>query len=153
MTKKNLVLALALENELLIPFYKWCKDFDFNSFDSISFIHIVKKTYTPLEFSIVEFPTEENFQEMKPTLEKFLQEESKKIIPLNYKGNIQFIVTKHLHPDEEMVHQLNELNSKLVVVSTRGKRGLKGFFTGSFTDRMVKFAPCNILVLRPGGQR
>lgn len=149
MTSNNLVIALPLEEELLDPFYSWASSFDFKHFDSISFIHIVKKTITPIEFSVIENPTEATFLQMKPTLENFLKEEKNKIIPKDYLGQIQYIVSKHLHPDEEMIHFLKELKTKLVVVSTRGKHGLKGLFTSSFTDRMVKFSPCNILVLRP----
>jgi nucleotide-binding universal stress UspA family protein len=152
MSLKNLAIALPLENELLTPFYLWGKSFDFNHYESIAFIHIVKKTLTALEFSVIENPSEAMFLEMKPTLEKFLQDEKNKIVPNNYKGEIQYIVSKHLHPDEEMIHFLNNLKSELIVVSTRGKHGVKGLFTSSFTDRMVKLAPCNILVLRPTGE-
>jgi nucleotide-binding universal stress UspA family protein len=149
MSQKNLVIALPLETELLNPFYEWATSFDFNQYASISFVHIVKKTITPIEFSIVENPTEAAFLEMKPTLERFLQEEKNKIIPKSFLGEIKYIVSKHLHTDEEMMHFLKETNANLVVVSTRGKHGIKGLFTSSFTDRMVKLAPCNILVLRP----
>lgn len=152
MTSNNLVIALPLEEELLNPFYNWANSFDFNQFDSISLIHIVKKTLTPIEFSVIESPTEATFLQMKPTLENFLKEEKNKIIPKNYTGDIQYIVSKHLHPDEDMIHFLRELKTKLIVVSTRGKHGLKGLFTSSFTDRMIKFSPCHILVLRPQSQ-
>ncbi len=152
MTSNHLVIALPLEDELLKPFYSWSNSVDFNQFDYISFIHIVKKTLTPIEFSVIESPTEATFLQMKPTLENFLKEEKNKIIPKNFSGEIKYIVSKHLHPDEEMIHFLRELKAKLVVVSTRGKHGLKGLFTSSFTDRMVKFSPCHILVLRPEGE-
>lgn len=68
------------------------------------------------------------FLEMKPTLEKFLQDEKNKIVPKNFKGEIKYIVSKHLHPDEEMIHFLTNLKSELIVVSTRGKHGIKGTF-------------------------
>jgi len=151
MSLKNLAIALPLESELLAPFYHWGSSFDFNHYDSISFIHIVKKTLTALEFSIIENPSEAMFLEMKPTLENFLKDEKNKIVPRKYDGEIQYIVSKHLHPDEEMIQYLTKLKSELVVVSTRGKHGMKGLFTSSFTDRMVKLAPCHILVLRPLG--
>lgn len=44
---------------------------------------------------------------------------------------------------------LNEVNADLVIAATRGKHGLEGFFSSSFTDYLCKFAPCDVLVMRP----
>lgn len=45
---------------------------------------------------------------------------------------------------------LKAVSADLVVVATRGKHGLEGFFSSSFTDYLCKFSPCDVLVLRPG---
>ncbi len=50
---------------------------------------------------------------------------------------------------EKSVEYLKEVNANLVVSATRGKSGLAGFFSSSFTEYLCKFSPCDILVLRP----
>ena len=50
---------------------------------------------------------------------------------------------------EKMVEYLKEVNANLVVSATRGKSGLAGFFSSSFTEHLCKFSPCDVLVLRP----
>jgi len=50
---------------------------------------------------------------------------------------------------EKIVEYLQEVNADLVVSATRGKSGLAGFFSSSFTEHLCKFSPCDVLVLRP----
>lgn len=50
---------------------------------------------------------------------------------------------------DKIVEYLQEVNADLVVSATRGKTGLAGFFSSSFTEHLCKFSPCDVLVLRP----
>jgi nucleotide-binding universal stress UspA family protein len=51
--------------------------------------------------------------------------------------------------EEKIKNYLDEVNADLVVTATRGKHGIKGLFSGSFTDFLCKFSPCDVLVMRP----
>lgn len=146
---QTIVIALPLEEELLTPFYQWGKNFDFSHVKNVYFIHSVKKNIMPLEFGMMESPDETTFNQMKPTMEKFLKDEALKILPSHFQGKSEFLITLDYHPDQAMVEKLRELNANLLVVSTRGKHGIKGLFQSSFTDSMIKFAPCDVLVVRP----
>lgn len=44
---------------------------------------------------------------------------------------------------------LEEVDADIVVTATKGKHGLAGFFSSSFTDYLCKFSPCDVLVMRP----
>ena len=50
---------------------------------------------------------------------------------------------------ERMAEYAKEINAGLIVVATRNKRGFSGLFLSSFADRILKLAPCDVLVLRP----
>jgi nucleotide-binding universal stress UspA family protein len=149
MRSQRIVVALPIDDELLKPLYDWGKKFDFTHVESIHFLHVVKKNVTPLEFGLMESPDETTFTEMKPTLMKFLKDESQKILPKNFLGMVGYEITKDFHPEEEVIEFLKKVNATLIVVATRGKHGFKGLFHSSFTDYMVKFAPCDVFVVRP----
>lgn len=149
MRPQRIVIALPLEDTLLEPLHVWGNKFDFSHVESILFVHVVKKNITPLEFGLVESPDETTYEEMVPTINKFLKDEARRIIPAEFAGTIDYRVTKDFHPEEEIIDILKSVNATLVVVATRGKHGFEGLFHSSFTDYMVKFAPCDVFVVRP----
>lgn len=152
MRPQRIVIALPLEEPLLTSLYQWGKNFDFSHVESVHFIHVVKKNITPLEFGLIETPDEGTFQDMAPALERFVQEEAKKILPPNFPGKVSMQLTKDFDPQEEVIDILKDRMATLIVVATRGKHGLDGLFHSSFTDYMIKYAPCDVFVVRPEKQ-
>lgn len=49
---------------------------------------------------------------------------------------------------EEISRLVVELNADLVITATHGRSGLKRFFLGSVTERLMRTLPCPLLVLR-----
>jgi nucleotide-binding universal stress UspA family protein len=152
MSHQKIAIALPVEEKLLNPLHTWGQRFDWSHIKEVHMIHVVKKNITPLEFGLVEMPDENTYREMIPTLEKYLREEAQKIIPSDYRGEVYFHLNRDFSPEEEMIATLKKLGTTLVVVSTRGKHGFEGLFHSSFTDQMVKFAPCDVYVVRPEGK-
>jgi hypothetical protein len=146
---QNIVIALPLEEELLKPLYEWGKRFDWSHVGNVHFVHSVKKNITPLEFGLMEMPDENTFKEMLPVMNKFMSEESKKIVSPPFQGKTHFHLSSHFNPAEEITNTIKSLKASLVVISTRGKHGFEGLFSSSFTDHMVRFAPCDVYVIRP----
>ena len=52
------------------------------------------------------------------------------------------------HPTEKIVDFSQEQNADLIVIPTHGRRGISRFMLGSVTERVIRFAPCPVLVLR-----
>jgi nucleotide-binding universal stress UspA family protein len=149
MSHKKIAIALPMEEKLLNPLHQWGSRFDWSHVREVHIIHVVKKNVTPLEFGLIEMPDETTYQAMIPALEMHLRDEAQKIIPKEYRGEVYFHLNRDFSPDEEMIDILKKTNVSLVVVSTRGKHGFSGLFHSSFTDQMVKFAPCDVYVVRP----
>lgn len=149
MQSQNIVVAVPFEDKLLAPLHHWGMNFDFTHVDSIEFVHVVKQNITPLEFGLMESPDDSTFRDMKPSIEKFLMDESKKILPPDFKGKISYIVTKNYHPEEEVINLIKRDKGSLLVLATRGKHGFDGLFHSSFADYMIKFAPCDVYIVRP----
>jgi nucleotide-binding universal stress UspA family protein len=59
----------------------------------------------------------------------------------------QFVVTRGL-PAEEIVRVAGDVNADLIVISTHGHTGIKHVFLGSVSERVVRHAPCAVLVVR-----
>jgi nucleotide-binding universal stress UspA family protein len=53
-------------------------------------------------------------------------------------------------PAEEIVVAATESKCDLIVISTRGITGLDRYLIGSVADRVARFAPCPVILLRPG---
>ncbi len=147
--QQKLIIAMSLEDQLISPLYSWGKKFNWNSYNEVHFIHVVKKNLAPLEFGIMELPSEETYQAMIPTLNKFLEDESKKIIPESFKGKIFYHTKLDFNPAEAVTLLCKEFQVDLVVLSTRGKHGFEGIFHSSFTDHLVRFANSDVYVVRP----
>lgn len=149
MIEQDIAIAMPLEEKLLSPLYHWGQRFDWGHVKRIHLVHVVKKNVTPFEFGLVELPDEATYESMRPTLETFLRTEAQKILPDTFRGEISLHLSRHAYPEEEMVEILQHLNATMVVVATQGKHGLEGFFHNSFTDHLVRFAPCDVYVVRP----
>jgi nucleotide-binding universal stress UspA family protein len=51
-------------------------------------------------------------------------------------------------PFDEIVKTARELDTDIIVISTHGHAGLKHALIGSTAERVVRFAPCPVLVVR-----
>ena len=52
------------------------------------------------------------------------------------------------NPSSEIIDYAASQNIDLIVISSHGRTGLSRFLLGSVTERVVRFAPCPVLVLR-----
>lgn len=56
-------------------------------------------------------------------------------------------------PFEEICRLARRSAIDLIVISTRGHTGLKHLVLGSTAERVVRYSPCPVLVMRPGGRK
>jgi nucleotide-binding universal stress UspA family protein len=52
-------------------------------------------------------------------------------------------------PAQEIVQLASDLEADLIVLGTHGRRGVQRFLLGSVAERVVRLAPCPVLVERP----
>jgi universal stress protein A len=53
---------------------------------------------------------------------------------------------------QEIIETAKEHQADLIILATHGRRGIKRFFLGSTTERVVRHACCPVLVVREKGQ-
>lgn len=78
-----------------------------------------------------------------------------RLAEVQHEHDVRFL-PEHCHvpsgrPYEEICKLARDLNVDLIVLSTRGHSGLKHIVLGSTAERVVRFAPCPVLI--PRGQK
>lgn len=53
------------------------------------------------------------------------------------------------HPDEEILKACDDQSADLLAVGAKGTSGLARFFLGGVTARVMRYAPCSVLIARP----
>jgi nucleotide-binding universal stress UspA family protein len=145
MSIKNYVLCTNLEAEGLKSLERVIYDLDVKN----SVIHIVRiveiQTFGNEHYSGV-YPEEKDY----PALETYTYEKTFRLEE-KLKLNHAKVINKcffEINREDKILNYLKEINADLVVTATRGKHGIDGFFSSSFTDFLCKFSPCDVLVMR-----
>lgn len=111
------------------------------------FLHVFKKEIQGYYYPAYLYPNEEQQVEIKQSAEGIMNDLANKI-----RGNTQNVRTLCLFdydPKSKVIDTLRDEKPELVITATRGKHGIEGFFSSSFTDHLLKFSPCDVLALRP----
>lgn len=58
-------------------------------------------------------------------------------------------ITRFGIPYQEIVNVAKEENVDLIVMGTHGRSGMAHFLIGSVTEKVIRTAPCPVLVVRP----
>lgn len=56
---------------------------------------------------------------------------------------------RHASPSKAVVDLAEEIGADLVVVGSHGRTGIEHMFIGSVAEKIVRHAPCSVLVVRP----
>ena len=62
-------------------------------------------------------------------------------------ADIELIVTEGL-PSHRIIELAKEHGADLIVIATQGRNGITDFLLGSTTERVLRIAPCLVLVVR-----
>lgn len=143
---KNYVLCTTIEDSCLDTLKRLKKDIELKH-AVIHLINIVEIQVYNVEFAPYVYPTEAQYADIeKNALDKL--KNLQHALGVEDKNIIMKCFFEHSR-EQKIKHYLNEVNADLVVTATRGKHGIQGFFSSSFTDFLTKFSPCDVLVMRP----
>jgi nucleotide-binding universal stress UspA family protein len=82
------------------------------------------------------------------TRKKSYQQELKKLSAKSLGKFPNAVLIRSGRPYEEIVKAASELNTDLIVISTHGQMGLRKVELGSTAERVIRYAPCPVLVIR-----
>lgn len=144
----KIIIAMPTENEFMPSISHWGHKYNWSD-SEVHFVHVIRKeVYVPM-VTIREYPDEATYEKIKKSMLTFIEAKAKEIMPEQAFKNAHFDILFDPSPAEAMVDYAKKINADLVVVATRHKTGFAGLVTSSFADRFLKFAPCDVLILRP----
>ena len=113
----------------------------------VHLVHVFEIHVGNIELTPVVYPTADQYPVIEKNILEILSTLSAKLHlkPEQVKMKCIFNHSK----ESTLHHYLNEVNADLAVLATRGKHGIAGFFASSLADYLCKYAPCDLLVLRP----
>lgn len=115
-----------------------------------SSIHLVHVTTQDADHMPMFFLDDEKVGEIKKHLEEYNNQLMQNKIDKYLRGqNIEYSVYfKSGSPYDEILRLADKLKTDLIVISSKGKSALEGFFFGSTTEKVVRKANCSVFVVR-----
>lgn len=135
---------MPLDEKLQQSIFEGMRKLDWLNNSEVDFVHIFKQESFPYMMPATVFPDQAQKGEIQKTIKDIFQGLTSE---LNFKSK-HFHVAFDESPKDGMVSYLKENNADLVITYTKEKQGITGYFASSFTEFLVKHAPCNVLTLR-----
>jgi len=148
MKVNKIIIAMPTEEDFMPSISHWGHDFNWNKCEA-HFVHVVRKDFEVSEMTVVQIPDTKTFEQHKPSYIDFFKKKAHEMMPKKVFENAHFEVFCDQSPAERIVKYAKEIDADMIVVATRHKKGIVGFFTSSFADRMLELSPADVLVLRP----
>lgn len=143
---KNIVVCVDLREESLKILRKLGEKISLID-ARVHLVHAFEVQVGIAEYTAFEYPLPHQYPEIKNSVMMILDNLQRDLHLLNEQ------VEKHCmfnsSKEEVLKKYLEDKNADLVVISTRGKHGIEGFFSSSLADFLCKYSPCDVLVMRP----
>lgn len=143
---KNIVICADLNQNSLDTLKNVPRDLDFLN-TTVHLVHVFEIHMYNADIVPVIYPTEVQYPDIEKSTLSILDKLGSDLgIPADR------VITKCFfsHSREERISSyLKDVKADLVVVATRGKHGIEGFFSSSLADFLCKYSPCDVLVVRP----
>lgn len=143
---KNIVVCADLNQNSLDTLKKLSQSLDIQN-ATLHFVHVFEIHMYNADIVPVIFPTEVQYPEIEKSTLNILEKLAQDVGVKNDKVKLKCFFS---HSREEKISSyIKEVNAEMVVVATRGKHGIEGFFSSSLADFLCKYSPCDVLVIRP----
>lgn len=143
---KNLVVCVDLKEESLKVLATLKDKIDLKN-TKVHLVHAFEIQVAGMEFSTMIYPAPDQYPAIENSVMDILE---------NLKNDLGLKteqVEKHCFfthsKEQEIKDYLEKHTAEMVVLSTRGKHGIEGFFASSLADFLCKYSPCDVLVMRP----
>lgn len=143
---KNYVLCASLEEESINTLKKLKNDIELKD-AHIHIITVIEKQIYTVDLSPYVYPVENQFPAIEASALNLLNSLAQELGV--EKDRVTCKCFFEYDREKKVKEYLDEVHADLAVVATRGKHGVAGFFSSSFTDYLCKFSPCDVLVMRP----
>lgn len=116
----------------------WLKD------ARVTLVHIFKEENYPYMVPPTIYPTKEQKVDIEKTIKEIFDNLEKDVPAKEKTSDCVF----HPNPKEGMVDYIKNRKPDLAITYTKEKHGLRDYFHSSFTEYLVKHAPCDVMAVR-----
>jgi len=146
--RQKVVLLVSDKAELSAPLKKLAGS-ELLRGKEVHLLNVFVQEIYAYEFSPYVWPDPKLFEELRSSIVKGLEKTADDLITDS--EDRKHVVTQcflHHSPKVKMIEYLQEVGADTVVVVTRGSTGIKGLFTSSTAEHLMKFSPCDVYVMR-----
>jgi len=141
---KKIVVCVSLDQDLEDKIVKGIEENSWIKEYSLHFVHIFKVQEYPYLIPSAVYPTEDQKSEIKRTVNLILEGIAKKVSV----DHAHFYTLFDAHPKSAIIDFVKHIDPQFVLTVTRGKHGIEGLFSSSFTDHLIEYSPSHVLALR-----
>lgn len=141
---KNVIIAMPMDKEMQKKIFDGLKKFPWLEETSMEFVHVFKQESYPYMLPPTIYPTPEQTNEIRRTIEEILEGVTQEVKALSKTSHCLF----HESPKEGLVDYLEKKNPDLCIGFSKERHGLKGYFHSSFTEYLIKHSHVPVLILR-----
>ena len=109
----------------------------------LTLVHIMELPMRPLEYGLSELNSAENSRAIQQKLDAVRRERIPATLPEPATTEVRTGI-----PWLEICNLAKEIEADLIILTTHGYTGLKRVFLGSTAERVMRHAPCPVLVVR-----
>jgi nucleotide-binding universal stress UspA family protein len=120
------------------------KELDWLKNQEVELVHIFKEDHYPYMYPPMMFPTPDQQGDIAKTVDEILQDIGTKMGFTNSKVKCLF----SSNPKDNMVDYIESAGASMVITYSKPKEGFSRYFHSSFSDYLVKHAPCTTLILK-----
>lgn len=113
--------------------------------DKLDFIHVVEYRDQSVPGS-VEYTIVPDIDRIKGELSKNITDTAKNLSKLDLP---HLLIIRTGSPPEEIVRKAEEDKYEIILIGHRGMSNLERFFIGNVAAKVVRYAPCDVLVHKP----
>lgn len=148
---KKMMICINLNDHSMKNVFEYLKHFDWTYISELHLIHGFKLQRYSQGFYLDAYPIEETYQQIKDSAINLLGEIEKEIFKgrkLDKKPTLikECFITGS--PKDRLTKYSNDEEIDIVLIATRNKHGIKGFFTSSFAHYMVSHAKAELRIIR-----
>jgi nucleotide-binding universal stress UspA family protein len=143
---KKIVICVDLNQDCINTLKSLSGKFDLK-YAKVYFLHIFENQIYNNDLVPFVYPLPEQYKDFEKSTQEILDQlgHDLDLLPDKFKSKCFFAFSR----EQKIKEFLIETEASLVVLATRGRHGIKGFFTSSLADFLCKYSPCDVFVLRP----
>jgi len=145
---KTVMICVDINQESVQLLEDHLKSWSWDNIDEVHLVHGFKLQVYTDAFYFTSYPMENQYGEVEKSVNQVLEILEKNIFGENPKIKVIKKCIISNSPKKSLSEYAQDCSIDEMIIGTRGKHGVEGFFSSSFAEYMVGHAPCQLKIIR-----